>query len=528
MATIGMSATGRPATGMSATRGGLGALVLAALLHASVGAQNCSWTTGATPWGNPWSATAYTENRVLSSATVGGTTSLYLGGFFLGIGGTPAGSIAAWNGSTWTALGSGINGRVRALREFDDGQGSALYVGGQFTTAGGLPANNVARWDGTAWSALGTGISGGSNTRVEAFAVFDDGSGPALYVGGWFNSAGGVPVQNIARWDGSTWSALPGLGTATTTLGGAPMVNCLTVHDDGTGPALYVGGSFNQAGGAAANYVARFNGSSWSPLGVGLDASVQSLVAFDDGSGPALYAGGGFQQAGGATASHIARWNGAAWSPLSGGLDAVVRELVVFDDGAGADLYAGGPFTVAGGAPAPTVARWDGVAWASTGAPFTGIIAFAVHQDAQGTALWAAGPLIQPGGGTTPGLARLDCGSSLGLSISQPGGAGGPVYVSNTNLVPGHEYFNFVFLPCAGAPGSSPTQYLALCPSSIGAVLTQLSLPLGVAPFHFLATDTYMIQGPFMVGPLTVDAICVDLTGGVVLASSGVQRLTIL
>jgi hypothetical protein len=31
-------------------------------------------------------------------------------------------------------------------------------------------------------------------------AVYDDGDGPALYVGGDFSAAGGIPVNSIARW----------------------------------------------------------------------------------------------------------------------------------------------------------------------------------------------------------------------------------------------------------------------------------------------------------------------------------------
>ena len=54
-----------------------------------------------------------------------------------------------------------------------------------------MTVNGVARWDGSAWSAL----SGPSGTGVErlvyALAVFDDGSGPALYAGGYFTTAGG-------------------------------------------------------------------------------------------------------------------------------------------------------------------------------------------------------------------------------------------------------------------------------------------------------------------------------------------------
>ena len=34
-----------------------------------------------------------------------------------------------------------------------------LYAGGDFTTAGGVSANHIAKWDGTNWSALGSGMN---------------------------------------------------------------------------------------------------------------------------------------------------------------------------------------------------------------------------------------------------------------------------------------------------------------------------------------------------------------------------------
>lgn len=42
------------------------------------------------------------------------------------------------------------------------------------------------------------------------------------------------------------------------------------MHDDGNGPALYVGGNFTIAGGVAANRIARRDGTSGSTLGGGL------------------------------------------------------------------------------------------------------------------------------------------------------------------------------------------------------------------------------------------------------------------
>src|SRR6187399_3499141 len=95
---------------------------------------------------------------------------------------------------------TGTNGIVRALAVFDDGSGPALFAAGEFTQAGVATARGVARWDGSAWSLLGAGL-GGSLPNAHALAVFDDGSGPALYVGGSFTSAGLASANRIAKWD---------------------------------------------------------------------------------------------------------------------------------------------------------------------------------------------------------------------------------------------------------------------------------------------------------------------------------------
>src|SRR5262249_31938672 len=160
------------------------------------------------------------------------------------------------------------------------------------------------------WSGLG-GI--GTNDRVRALAVFDDGSGPALYAAGDFTFASGTSANHIARWDGSAWAAL-GSG-----LHG--VVHALVVPDDGSGPARFAGGEFTAAGGVAANRIARWDGTSWSSIG-SANGAVRALHAFDDGggAGPALYAGGDFTLVGSVPVQHIARWNGAAWSALGAGV----------------------------------------------------------------------------------------------------------------------------------------------------------------------------------------------------------------
>src|SRR5262245_7092171 len=211
----------------------------------------------------------------------------------------------------------GTHEPVWALTVYDDGGGAALYAGGTFTAAGGVPANRIARWDGSSWTALGIGMNG----SVSALTVHDDGGGPALYAGGNFTNAGGVAASVVARWDGSSWTALgSGMSNA---------VNSLTVYDDGGGPALYAGGSFTTAGGVAASRIARWDGSSWAALGGGMSSTVTALTVYDDGGGPALYAGGGFTTAGGVAAGRIGRGDGGGWAALGSGGGAEARDLAV-------------------------------------------------------------------------------------------------------------------------------------------------------------------------------------------------------
>jgi hypothetical protein len=58
----------------------------------------------------------------------------------------------------------GVNGHVGAMVYWDpDGPGPmppVLVVGGSFNVAGDSFVSNIAAWDGTTWSALGTGLNG--------------------------------------------------------------------------------------------------------------------------------------------------------------------------------------------------------------------------------------------------------------------------------------------------------------------------------------------------------------------------------
>jgi hypothetical protein len=93
--------------------------------------------------------------------------------------------------------------------------------------------------------------------------------------------------------------------------------------DDGAGPnpaALYVGGSFQHAGGGVATGIAKWDGHNWSPVGLGITGTVYALKAFDDGTGPGLYAGGDMYFAGTGGVSGLAVWRNGAWSDVGGGV----------------------------------------------------------------------------------------------------------------------------------------------------------------------------------------------------------------
>jgi hypothetical protein len=220
---------------------------------------------------------------------------LIAGGSFTAAGGVTVNRIARWNGSAWSALGSGMDSTVRALTTLPNGD---LIAGGVFTTAGGVTVNNIARWNGSAWSALGTGMSGGLSPSVNALTTLPNGD---LIAGGSFFNAGGVQANALARWNGSAWSAL---GTG---VGGS--VFALAVMPNGD---LIAGGEFFGTGSVTISRIARWNGSAWSALGTGMNTEVLALTTLPNGD---LIAGGSFTSAGGVVAPYIARYGFVGAAP---------------------------------------------------------------------------------------------------------------------------------------------------------------------------------------------------------------------
>jgi trimeric autotransporter adhesin len=279
---------------------------------------------------------------------------LYLGGNFTEINGVQASRIVRFDGSAWETIGDGLASDGVLIFEYDYGDGPVLHASALL--------NGLFRWDGETW--VNAGITGGG--VVSSWAVYDNGSGPTLYVGGNFTRASDRNANRIVRWNAETsrWDAI-GSGV------NGP-VSAMTVWDDGSGEALYLGGNFTTSGGVTTPYVSRLRGDVFEDVGGGMATgsfglnipSIKSLVVWDDGSGEKLYAGGQFGQAGGVDARFVAAWDGNAWAPVGSGFSAPVEALVISGGQNGDFLYAGGQFaSVVPSIAVNRIVRWDGENW---------------------------------------------------------------------------------------------------------------------------------------------------------------------
>lgn len=233
-------------------------------------------------------------NAIVRTMAVAANGDVYAGGDFTSIGGVSANRIAKWNGSSWSALGTGLNGICYKILPAPDG---GIYVCGDFTTAGGSSRNYIAHYDGSSWNALGSGM----NASTRDLAMNSDN---VLYAVGQFTSAGGVSVGRVAQWDGTSWSDMNG--------GFPSTVQSVVVARNND---VYVGGFFTATtSGTPANRVARWNGAQWSALGDGVSPGAVYTV-FLDPTGNILVSGS-ITSAGGILVDRIAAWNGSEWYRL--------------------------------------------------------------------------------------------------------------------------------------------------------------------------------------------------------------------
>ncbi len=368
-----------------------GLIFLQTLLTRSLNAQGCWSALDAGIGANP------NFDAVLAMSTY--NDNLIVAGVFDIANGQTASDIAMWNGNSWAPLGAGIKGAyppnsVNSLAVYHN----ELYIGGVFDTVGGIAAKNIAKWNGTSWSAVAAGV-GGNYSSVISMATYNG----LLYVAGYFDTAGGIPVHNIAMWNDTLWSDVGG-GLHSL----YSYVECLTPFSG----KLFAGGQFDSAGSITATNIASWNGTAWSALqnGIGTSADSASVVyAIAAYQGDLYVAGSNLSTASGTTISNISKWTGTLWEDVDGGISGgaylSVNTLLALNG----EIIVAGSFTTAGTQTVTNIAAWNGVTWSSfSGGTSGGITSI----DTFNANLYVAGAFGQAGGIGALNIAQYSCNTS--------------------------------------------------------------------------------------------------------------------
>lgn len=422
--------------------------------------------------GSSWATTITTSGGIASMAVrvnlaVGGSDTLIVGGLFTNLGGTAVTNVARTNGApsfAWSSIGGGLSSPCASLLVQNAGLNYTVIAlttssmapvmryttqSGTWTSIGGPSSSDIVLYAGSYHALLASGAGphceryNGSQwlpvlgPGIDGFVNAATRSGNDTVIGGTFAKISGVAMNGIARWDGSTFTPL-GTGMV------GSSVDALVTLDNGD---IVAGGNFAGAGGVAVNHVARWNGSTWSAMGNGFDAPVHALCQMPNGD---VIAGGSFTQEVGAPVlcSHVARWNGSSWSPMDFGMNDDVLALTVRSDGT---LIAGGRFTQTMSTMFSLyhVARWTGTQWAGLGA--------GMNAPVHGLAARPNGDVVAVGEFTQASLQNVDRiarwnGSSwvsMGASSVAPGAVRAVHALANGDILAGRG-FHLPSSPWAG------------------------------------------------------------------------------
>lgn len=362
----------------------------------------------------------------INSISVDAANNVYIAGVFEVAGGLITKNIAMWNGTKWSALDGGVNGRIQATLAV----GNDLYVAGDFTQAGSVSARNIAKWNSATktWSSLGNGING----TVYALAYSDG----ILYAGGDFTAAGGVTAYDLAWWDGSKWNAFGNKLRIYEIGDEGREVSTLVYALDVQGTTVIAGGHFQTIHNIGTNpqdinnYHLVNNVVGWDRAtdnwftlgpqtaqqepgvttdgysGFGTDVKAVTIIGGD------VYVGGDFNLAGTAAVEGIARWssNNNTWSGLNVGVGGTNEPSVYALAAKGNTLFVGGKFTSAGDSNARFIAKYDTLnkKWSTLGSgiaygsdQYTKVTAMDVSTDT----IYAGGSFDKAGGYGSSGFA---------------------------------------------------------------------------------------------------------------------------
>ena len=165
-----------------------------------------------------------------------------------------------------------------------------------------------------------------------------------LIAAGSFTTSGGTWLGNIAKWNGSSWEPL-GSGIV-----GA--IYAMTIYND----KVIVGGDFDTAGGVFRKYIACWDSTGWSSFGAEMPNPVQALTVF----GGDLYAGTSNNE----ILQCFWKWSGSEWSFPGGGIKRnFVNAFTIYNG----SLVLGGDFDSVGSTRAHFITGWNGGSFSTFG-----------------------------------------------------------------------------------------------------------------------------------------------------------------
>ena len=294
--------------------------------------------------------TASTSNVVLAVA-IGSSGDVYAGGEFSSSGGQTRlalASMSASNGAAGPVVDAEAPGRVHAVAPQPQG---GTIVAGDFVRANGVSRSNILRLQQD--RALDPTWNPMADAEVDSVAIDANGD---IFAGGKFESIGGQSRRSLAKLSGTGNGVVDALWNPEC----VGTVDSLATDAFGN---IYAGGSFFAVGGQIRTNIAKLsatgNGSAdalWNPSP---DSPVSTIAL--DGSGH-VYVGGYFQQIGGANRNYLAKLSAndqgnadPTWNPNP---NSWVNAVAIDPTG---NVFAGGAFSGIGGSSQRLLAKLSGI-----------------------------------------------------------------------------------------------------------------------------------------------------------------------
>jgi uncharacterized membrane protein len=350
-------------------------------------------------------------------------TTLYVAGAFSLVDGQVRNNIAALHTTDGavTAFNPNADAAVAALAVSADG--ATVYAGGNgFISIGGASRTSLAALhanDGAVVAAFNpTLVMNNGAPTIDALAF----SNSILYAAGNFDSVNGSPRRTIAALDASG-AVVSGFAPAPTFFGCAPCATIVALAVSGS--TIYVGGSFDTLGGVTRHNIAGLSTVDGTPTAFNPDAA-GNLISLAAANG-VVYAGGGFRIIGGQPRLYAAALNESDGSALA--FDPNPNGTIGAIAVAGSAVYLGGLFSSLGGVERAGLAAIDAntglaTAWDPAAAGMNGNLAQINTLVTTNSILYAAGSFVTIGGQSRNNIGAVNLADGLATSWN-PGSDGG-------------------------------------------------------------------------------------------------------